>query len=130
MNGDGSKPGSLQATYETGIETEAPYVPKWGIILIWVVLRLQLFCLLALSLYCAWVPRWTNQLDVFAMIDLGASLADDLPFLMAQDSEKIHALYNLPGWIGDIVEKGTDKREKDVVGKLTLGGDITFNQAT
>lgn len=62
-------------------------------------------------------------MDAFAITDLDTSLADDLPFLMAQDSEKIHALYNLPGWIGDSVEKGTDKREKDVVGKLTLGGD-------
>lgn len=51
MSGDGSKPGSLPAIYETGIETEAPYVSKRGIILISALFGLHLFSLLALPLY-------------------------------------------------------------------------------
>lgn len=115
--------GSLSVKYDPGVEIQVPHIPKSGIMLVSTLLGLHLFSLLVLSLYCAWTPRWTKQLDAFAMMRLGASLADDIPFLMARDAEKIRVLDDLPGWIGDDIKREPGKKEKGVVGKLVLGGE-------
>jgi hypothetical protein len=57
------------------------------------------------------------------MMRLGASLVDDIPFLMTRDADKIYVLDELPGWIGDDVKRESGDKEMSVVGKLALGGE-------
>lgn len=102
-------------------DLQIPFISPAGVVLVSVVLGIYLTFMLALSVYSAWTPRWTNQLDSFAMMRIGGSLPRRVPFLLAHSPGKVDALDKLPGWIGDVA--GAQGGEVNRVGELGLGGE-------
>ncbi|KAJ5318747.1 uncharacterized protein N7506_011451 [Penicillium brevicompactum] len=111
-----SKVGSLAVSYDLGADSQVPSISRAGIIIISCLLGLDLLILVPLAAYAAWTPRWTSQLDSFAMMRIGATLGDKVPLLMKTDKTDIKILDELPGWIGD------NSQEDDPAGTLALGG--------
>ncbi|GFF54895.1 hypothetical protein IFM58399_09940 [Aspergillus lentulus] len=74
-----------------------------------------LACLLALSLYSAWIPRGTGTLDSFAMLRIGTSMSEKVPLLAARDVDRIKVLEETPGWMGNASD--------GEIGELCLGGE-------
>jgi hypothetical protein len=58
-------------------------------------------CLLSLAVYSAIKPRWTYQLDSFAMMRIGAAAHEHIRFDVGFETKAIDALDKLPGSIGD-----------------------------
>jgi hypothetical protein len=109
--------GSIYTSYDMGADQQIPHISRAGIIVVSALLGLDLACLLALALYSAWIPRWTGTLDSFAMLRIGASMSEKLPLLATYHPERIRALDETPGWIGN--GSASDDGE---VGTLCLGG--------
>lgn len=101
--------------YDYGADIIVPAISLAGIITISVLMGVFLTMLLALAIYGAVRPRWTDQLDAFAMLRIGASIHEDIQFRQAEMVRKIKALDTLPGCIGDATE-GEGER-----GRLALG---------
>ncbi|KAF8815774.1 hypothetical protein BYT27DRAFT_7192152 [Phlegmacium glaucopus] len=68
-----------------------------------------------MSLYSTWTPCWTDQLDAFAMMRIGAAIAESIPFRVANTTDRIKILDETPGWVGDATEG------KGKVGELGIG---------
>ena len=107
-------------TYDMGANTKVPIISNTGITAVSALLGLLLTTLLALAAYSAWTPRWTDQLDAFAMLRLGASLAEDIQLRIAHKTGGVTSLDSLPGWIGDASDGN------GAVGKLALGGQTSL----
>jgi hypothetical protein len=109
----GSK--SINLSYDMGADLQIPSISRAGVIFISVLLGLHLLFLLALSLYSAWIPRWTEKLDSFAMLRIGASISEKVPLLATQHTDRIKALDDAPGWMGN--------SSQNDIGELCLGGE-------
>jgi hypothetical protein len=105
---------SIDVSYDMGADVQIPHISRAGIIFVSVLLGLDLACLLVLSLYSAWIPRWTGTLDSFAMLRIGASISERVPLLAAQDVGRIKILDETPGWMGNASD--------GEIGELCLGG--------
>lgn len=120
---------SLTVSYDFGADTDVPHMSRAGLILISFLLVLDLTCLLGLSLYSvAWTPRWTEQFDAFAMMRIGAAVANDAPLWVAGNVDRIKFLDETPGWVGESIDEGhSENGTKDglrgvaAVGILRLG---------
>ncbi|GIK06324.1 hypothetical protein Aspvir_001971 [Aspergillus viridinutans] len=106
---------SIGISYDMGADVQIPHISRAGIIFVSVLLGLDLACLLALSLYSAWIPRWTGTLDSFAMLRIGASISEKVPLLAARDVGRIKILDETPGWMGNASD--------GEIGQLCLGGE-------
>lgn len=106
---------SLSVSFDMGVDTQAPAISRAGLILISVLLGLYLVILLLLAVYATWSPRWTAQLDSFAMMRIGGVIADKVPLLVGRGIDQIKVLDEIPGWIGD--QAGDNER----MGVLGLG---------
>lgn len=102
--------------HDRGADTVVPAIPLSGIIVVSVLLGIFLASLLGLAIYSALSPRWTEQLDAFAMLRIGASIADAIQFRPTPDDRQIRALDELPGWVGDATGGEGE------LGDLALGG--------
>ena len=103
--------------YDYGADTVVPAISSTGVLVISVLMGVFLITLLGLATYTAFQPRWTDQLDSFAMLRIGASMSsDDVQFRPTTQIGKIKTLDELPGWIGDATE-GEGRN-----GQLALGG--------
>ncbi|RLL93255.1 hypothetical protein CFD26_101534 [Aspergillus turcosus] len=102
-------------SYDMGADVQIPHISRAGIIFVSVLLGLDLACLLALSLYSAWIPRWTGTLDSFAMLRIGASISGKVPLLATTHVERIKTLDETPGWMGNSSD--------GEIGELCLGGE-------
>ena len=60
-----------------------------------------LACIFSLAVYSAIMPRWTYQLDSFAMMRIGATAHEEIRFDIGFETKAIDALDELPGSIGD-----------------------------
>lgn len=81
-----------------------------------VLFGLYMIPLLCLALYAAFSHRWTDTLDAFTMLRMGAALGQkDLPLLVGKNKRKIEILDSLPGVVRDI--SGPD----DLVRQLAFG---------
>lgn len=78
-------------------------------------IALQVTGLLALAIYASSRPVWTESLDTFAVMRLGAAMARHLPLISAVEAEELPALDEIEGWIGGDGGKGE-------VEKLIIGG--------
>ncbi|KAK3644005.1 hypothetical protein LTR56_009857 [Elasticomyces elasticus] len=104
-----------KVTYDMGADTTVPVLSTTGLFTVSILLGLFLVALLTLAAYSAWAPRWADQLDSFAMLRLGASLAEDIQLKIAHTAGDVSALDKLPGWIGDKTDG------EGPVGELGLG---------
>ncbi|GFF23532.1 hypothetical protein IFM61606_08860 [Aspergillus udagawae] len=105
---------SIDVSYDMGADVQIPHISRAGIIFVSVLLGLDLACLLVLSLYSAWIPRWTGTLDSFAMLRIGASISERVPLPAAQDVGRIKILDETPGRMGNASD--------GEIGELCLGG--------
>ncbi|RJE26737.1 hypothetical protein PHISCL_00968 [Aspergillus sclerotialis] len=99
-----------------GEDTKIPTISTAGIAVVSIVLATYLAALFALAIYATYAPRWTDQLDSFAMIRIGSALAHDVPLLASSYTKEISVLDTLPGVMGDAVA------EDEAPGKLWPGG--------
>ena len=106
---------TISISYDMGADIQIPQISRAGIIFVSVLLGLDLACLLALSLYSAWIPRWTDTLDSFAMMRIGASISERVPLLAARHVERIKTLDETPGWMGNASD--------GEIGELCLGAE-------
>ncbi|KAJ6439426.1 proteinrelated to secreted protein- sviceus [Purpureocillium lavendulum] len=136
MTGGQAMENQWQVRYDSGQVSFIPTIGRTQLRLVSVVLDCFLSCILAVAAYSAITPRWTSQLDAFAMMRIGASQADNCPLLVARRSEDALALDTLPGWIGEgegtgptvaaarAGVEGGGARAGGRPGNLTLGGRV------
>ena len=107
---------SLYIAFDMGHDTQIPTISRTGLVFVSFLLGLDILILFPLAVYAAYIPRWTSTLDSFAIMRMGAAVADELPLLISKDMDKIDALDELPGCIGDRTE------DRNAVGQLGLRG--------
>ena len=78
-----------------------PAISSAGMIIISILWAVYIACLFALAVYSATSPRWTQQLDSFAMMRIGAAAHEHIDFDVGFETKAISALDKLPGEIGD-----------------------------
>lgn len=106
---------SLQVNFDLGTDTQIPVISRGGIIFVSILLGLYILMLIPLAVYAAWTPRWTAQLDSFAMMRIGAAISDKLPLTVGQNKNTIRSLGEISRWVGD------KSGEKEPLGRLGLG---------
>jgi hypothetical protein len=95
----------LYLEVDLGSDTQVPDISLAGIVVISILMGLYLLPLLGLAVYASTTPRWTERLDSFAMLRLGAAVGDRLlPLLVGKNSDKINILDEIPGSVRDISE--------------------------
>ncbi|PGH02506.1 hypothetical protein AJ79_07619 [Helicocarpus griseus UAMH5409] len=104
--------------FDMGIDAPLPVISFAGIIVISVLLGIFVFSLLGLAFYVSSTPTWTDTLNAFVMLRVGAALsADDsagsLPPLSAH-SGRTDVLDRKAGWFGD-------GRPEENAGEVELG---------
>lgn len=83
--------------FDLGTDTQIPVISRGGIIFVSILLGLYILMLIPLAVYAAWTPRWTAQLDSFAMMRIGAAISDNLPLTVGQNKNTIRSLDEVPG---------------------------------
>ncbi|KUM64781.1 hypothetical protein ACN42_g2287 [Penicillium freii] len=106
----------MNVYWDMGKDTSIPTFSVGGTVTVSILLGLYLFILMGLGYYSTRSPRWTEQLDSFAMMRIGASVADDVPLLAAAGSSHVAVLDKIPGIMGD------SGPEHEPIGKLAIGG--------
>lgn len=123
MNNVGANGGrTLSISYDYGGDIQIPTISMAGLIIISVLLALDLLALLIMAIYASYLPKWTNQLDSFSMMRIGAAMADRLPLMVGLKTDKMKMLDQIPGWIGDAAE------EHEEFGRLGLGAPRAINK--
>ncbi|MCJ1377756.1 hypothetical protein MMC17_000852 [Xylographa soralifera] len=97
----GASSPSLTIASDAGKDTQIPVISRTGVIVISVFLSLDLVALASMALYAYHTRTWTESLDAFAMMRLGAALVDKVPLSVCLDPDKIKVLDEIPGWVGD-----------------------------
>lgn len=117
FDSDNQPPEGFISSYNNPLEqTILPSISFPAMVACSVLFGLYMVPLLCLAVYAAFSKRWTNTLDAFTMLRMGAAFGQkDLPLLVGKNKRKIEALDNLPGVIRDI--SGPD----DKVRQLALG---------
>ena len=93
---------TLFVNLDMGADTQVPAISRAGKYLISILLAIFLLALFAMALYSTRETRWTAQLDAFAMMRLGAAMADHVPLMVGRRVDKVGALDWMPGWVGDV----------------------------
>lgn len=92
---------SLTVSYDLGEDSQRPSISTKGVILLSTLLGIFLILLWTAMIYAIMLPRWTEKLDSFTMMRLGASIHEKIPLRLAGNLEDISTLDETPGWIGD-----------------------------
>lgn len=92
--------------------------PKWSlaaIVTVSVLISIQILSLCALMAYTFFHPRWTDTLDAFAMVRVGAQLQRsgrvDLPGIRDTDGLDLRPLKDVDGLIGVVPEGSTPRTD-------------------
>ncbi|QIW94513.1 hypothetical protein AMS68_000031 [Peltaster fructicola] len=112
---------SFSVSYDMGADTTIPAISKSTIIALSVLMAIFLAALLALAVYGTLYPVWTHQLDSWAMLRIGASLAESAT-LRAGDASKSSIPDETPGWIGDSTQGESQ------YGEVAVGGSGRLNK--
>ena len=78
-----------------------PSMSRAAMIVLSVLILIQLLGLWLMALYAHSRPTWTDSLNSFALMRLGAAMADDLPLISAIEAEEMTVLDETHGWVGD-----------------------------
>lgn len=106
----------LPLSSDPGIDMQKFAMPLPAMIIITILLATQLTGLALLAWYAKGHHTWTESLDNFAMLRLGAAMAEDMPPVSALQSKEANILDEKAGWIGDGGGEGQKIRT------LALGG--------
>ena len=98
-----------------GYSIMKPSMSKAAMILLSILILIQLLGLCFLAYYAHSGPTWTDSLDSFALMRLGAAMADDLPLISAIEAGELTMLDETRGWVGDSGVPGEFRT-------LTVGG--------
>ncbi|KAJ5089473.1 hypothetical protein N7532_008157 [Penicillium argentinense] len=101
---------------DTNVGTGGPYISRRGLILVSILLGLDILILVPFAIYATFTPRWTSTMDSFTMMRMDAAVAAKVPLLLGQETDKISAIDEISGCVGDL------SKESDLNGKLGLGG--------
>ena len=88
-----------------------------AVAIISVLIVLQLGSLLYLAVYASNRPTWTESLDSFAMLRLGAAMAAELPSISSLEAKHITILDEKEGWVGH-------QKSKAGLDALKIGGSM------
>lgn len=116
-----SSSGTRYVYSDTGIDTVIPTISLSGMIIISTLWVVYTSCLFSVAVYSAKTPRWTNQLDAFAMMRVGAATNEHMDLNVGFETDAIDMLDEMPGFVGD----GTSG-EGDV-GALRMGACMPLN---
>lgn len=86
---------------DPGANLVIPVMSRTGMIIISSLWAVYIGCLLCLAMYSAITPRWTNQLDAFAMMRVGAGTDERIGLEVGFEVTIIDALDELSGVVGD-----------------------------
>lgn len=115
-----SIPGTLDPGYriyiDMGIDVAAPVMPLAGIVVGSILLGLFLLLLIALALFAASTPHWTDRLDAYATLKMGAAMALSTEGLAKVGIGAENALDRAPGFVGDAMPESE-------VGRLAVGAE-------
>ncbi|KAJ5982762.1 hypothetical protein N7451_012862 [Penicillium sp. IBT 35674x] len=103
---------TLSISYNMGTDSQIPVISRAGLILVSILLGLYILIVVPLAVYAASTPRWTSNFNSFAMMRMGAAVADRMPLDLGCNTDKIDALDEVSGWVGDA------SNESDLPGKL------------
>jgi hypothetical protein len=114
----------LEIYQDPGEDALVPTISFAGIIIVSACLGAHLLGLLLLALYATFSPRWTDKLDAFAMMRIGAAMAQKtpLPLAVGKEMDKIGILDEHPGRIG-----GSAEEVGQAIVPLELGGPGPIN---
>lgn len=101
---------------DMGVDVTAPVMPLAGIIVGSILLGLFLLLLIALALFAASTPHWTDRLDAYATLKMGAAMALSTEGLARVGSSAENALDRAPGFVGDAMPESE-------VGRLAVGAE-------
>ncbi|EED14261.1 hypothetical protein TSTA_104750 [Talaromyces stipitatus ATCC 10500] len=100
-----------------------PSIPIAAMIACSVLFGLYMVPLLCLALYAAFSRSWTNTLDAFTMLRMGAAFSQqDLPLLIGKSKRKIEVLDTFPGVVRDI--SGPDDKFRQLALGIEGGGPL------
>ena len=103
-----------------GSDLQKPTMPLAAMVVITLLLAAQLAGLAFLAIYASRHPSWTESLDAWAMLRIGAEIGLDVPAVSALDSQRVGMLDEKKGWVGDA---GVERSEEGVeCRELVLGG--------
>ncbi|KAB8224299.1 hypothetical protein BDV33DRAFT_199696 [Aspergillus novoparasiticus] len=110
--------------WDPGLDTEVPVMSMASLIVITILLSLHLLILICLTIWASNTERWTGSLDSWAMMRIGGAIADRVPLKIAENTDKMEFLDEIPGWIGD------ENDANESVGIIGLGaqGALTDNR--
>lgn len=101
-----------------GTDIQKPDITIVGIIIVSLLLVIQITGLTLLFLYASRRATWTESLDAWAMLRLGAELGrEEMLVVSALESKRARFLDEKKGWVGDL---GVEEREGKV-GLRALG---------
>ena len=104
-----------------GYDIQKPEIPLPALVIISALLATQILCLAGLALYASWYHTWTNSLDAFALLRMGASLGQqELPLISNVKASAMFSLDEREGWIGASVPAG--QQDDTSPGVLAVGG--------
>lgn len=110
---------------DPGKDTSIPTISLAALLVISALLFIYLVSLLSVASYAAFVPRWTQSMNGFAMMRIGSAIADRVPLLVTYREQEISAMDDLPGWIGSSAltdECGVANQQDDfITAQLELG---------
>ncbi len=104
-----------------GTDIQKPSISLAGIVVVSLLLAIQIIGLMLLAIYASRRATWTESLDAWVMLRLGAEIGrEELPAVSALEAKEAEVLDEQKGWVGDTRFEG---REGDIdVGELGLGG--------
>ncbi|KAK6815506.1 hypothetical protein RU639_008736 [Aspergillus parasiticus] len=110
--------------WDPGLDTEVPVMSMASLIVITIILSLHLLILICLTIWASNTERWTGSLDSWAMMRIGGAIADRVPLKIAENTDKMEFLDEIPGWIGD---KNDGNESVGIIG-LGAPGALTYNR--
>ena len=138
--------GNLLITKCNGVKCSKPEMHVAAMVVITILLAVQIFGLAFLVVYTHIQPAWTETLDAFAILKIGAEVGKvrDLSGLDVMDTETAKLLDETEGWVDKVgeekvhrsqVEKGKKHgrhektKEKSKVRRLVLGGLVQMKDS-
>lgn len=95
-------------------------MPLAAMVVITLLLAAQVVGLAFLAIYASRHSSWTESLDAWAMLRIGAEMGLDVPPVSALEARRASVLDEREGWVGDAGVEGWEKGVE--CRKLVLGG--------
>ena len=113
-----------------GSDLQKPTMPLAAMVVITLLLAAQLVGLAFLAIYASRIPSWTESLDAWAILRIGAELGPDVTPVSTLEARRASVLDERKGWVGDAGvegwEMGVECRELVLGGKERVRGGAMY----